>query len=67
MICITSKLKEKINALEKEINDLKTAINAWVVVPQDGGSALKLALATWIAQQIVPTQLSEIENDKIQH
>ena len=63
----TPKLKEKINALEKEINDLKTAINAWVVVPQDGGQALKLALETWIAQQIVPTQLSEIENDKIQH
>lgn len=31
------------------LDALKTAINAWTPVPNDGGAALKLALASWLA------------------
>ena len=30
-----------------QFNDLKTAISGWTPVPNDGGAALKVALATW--------------------
>lgn len=54
------------NLIEKDINLLKQAFAAWVVVPSDGGGALKTITADWFAQQLTPTKLSDIENKKIQ-
>ena len=60
-------LKNKLNAVENKINDLITKINSWTPVPNDGGSALKIALATWLASSLTPTQQADIENTLIQH
>lgn len=35
--------------VQARLDALKTAINAWVPVPQDGGAALKVALTGWLA------------------
>ena len=60
-------LVSKINAVENDINTLKSIFTAWVPVPMDGGAVLKTATATWSAQTITPTQKTDIENDKIKH
>jgi hypothetical protein len=36
-------------AVTSQLADLKTAINGWVPVPNDGGAALKAALSSWLA------------------
>ena len=59
-------LVTRLNNLEDDINNLKTVFSTgWVVVPSDGGSALKLAAATWAAQQLTDTQRGDIENTNI--
>jgi hypothetical protein len=60
-------LTEKLNALEKDINSLKQVFTSWVAVPNDGGAALKAALATWAGQTLTETRQADIENDKITH
>lgn len=60
-------LTDKINNIEKDINKLKQAFTTWVPVPQDGGSSLKSGVASWAAQQLVQTQVSDLEDDKITH
>jgi hypothetical protein len=60
-------LVTKLNNLENDVNNLKTAVSGWTPVPNDGGAALKLALATWYAQTLTPTQQSDLENTKVQH
>ena len=42
-------------AKAQAISDLQTVFNAWVPVPNDGGAALKTALATWIANSTYAT------------
>jgi hypothetical protein len=42
-----SKLKEVADELKQDITNLKSAFSSWVVVPNDGGQALKTAAATW--------------------
>jgi len=66
-IAIVSGLVEKYNQIESDINSLKSAISAWIPVPNDGGSALKTALGQWYGQQLTITQVADIENDKIKH
>lgn len=60
-------LTDKINNIEKDINKLKQAFTTWVPVPQDGGSSLKSGVASWASQQLVQTQVSDLEDDKITH
>lgn len=60
-------LTKKLNALEQEINDLKTVFLSWKPMAQDGGAALQLAASTWSGRQIGTTQRYELENDKITH
>ncbi len=60
-------LTDKINNIEKDINKLKQAFTTWVPVPQDGGASLKGSVASWAAQQLVQTQVSDLEDDKITH
>lgn len=58
-------LVTRMNKIESDNNTLKAAFAAWVVVPTDGGAALKAITATWAAQQLTPTQRSDIENTEI--
>ena len=63
---IVQKNVDRLNKIEKDINNLKQAFTTWTPVPNDGGSALKAAAATWYGQQLVQTQKSDIENTKVQ-
>lgn len=56
---------EAFNNLQNDINELKTAFNSWVVVPNDGGGALKAVSSTWAATNVPVTTQSQIENTKI--
>ncbi len=60
-------LTEKLNNLENDLNNIKQAFTGWVPVPNDGGAALKTAVAAWAAQTITPTQQNDIENTAITH
>lgn len=53
------------NLIENDVNLLKQAFAAWVVVPSDGGAALKAITAAWFGQALTPTTLTDIENPKI--
>lgn len=57
----------KLNAIETDLNTIKAAFAAWVVVPQDGGAALKAAAAEWYAALITPTIRANLEDTKITH
>lgn len=58
-------LVAKLNTLESDINTLKAAFSSWVVVPNDGGAALKTAATSWYSQQLQPTKAVDLENPKI--
>lgn len=60
-------LVEKVNALENDINTLKTVFSGWTVAPTDGGGALKLAAATWFASNLTPTTANDLKNDNVKH
>lgn len=60
-------LTSKLNAIENDINVLKTVFSSWVTVPNDGGAALKAITSTWFGQQLSVTTQSEIENKTVQH
>ena len=60
-------LVKKVNAIEQDLNDLKQAFTSWLVVPSDGGGALKAITSTWSSAIITETQKSELENTKIKH
>jgi len=62
-----SDLVDKLNTVEKDLNTIKQAFASWIVVPSDGGAALKLAATTWFGQSITKTKISDIENAKITH
>lgn len=60
-------LVAKLNKVESDLNTIKTAFSSWVVVPSDGGAALKAITASWSGQQITETQVSDLENTKVIH
>ncbi|MBP1637449.1 MAG: hypothetical protein H6Q18_238 [Bacteroidetes bacterium] len=60
-------LTSKINVLENDINNLKTAFSTWVTVPSDGGAALKAITTTWAGSQLQITNKADIQNKKIKH
>lgn len=62
-----SELVDKINTIENDINTLKNAFSSWVTVPNDGGAALKAITSSWSGQQMQPTQVSDLENEKVKH
>ena len=58
----------KINALESQLNQLKTIFNAWtppISTTVDNGGALKLAITSWAGQPITLTKSSDLENEKV--
>lgn len=60
-------LKQKLNALENDLNTLKNIFTTWAPVPNDGGAALKAASATWAGQTITATVDSDLQNQKVKH
>lgn len=60
-------LTTRLNTIEKDINDLKTKLSAWVPVASDGGAALKTAITSWFSKKLTETQKKDIQNDKIKH
>lgn len=60
-------LVNKINAIENDLNSLKTVFKSWTPVTQDGGSALKTAAATWAGQTISKTQTKDLEDKTVTH
>lgn len=62
-----TELTEKLNVLEKEINDLKSVLSGWTPVAQDGGAALKGAITAWSGSVLQTTRQTDIENSKITH
>ena len=60
-------LVNKINTIEKSLNDLKTAFKNWTTTPNDGGAALKTITATWFAKQLQTTSVSDLENKNVKH
>jgi hypothetical protein len=67
-LCDINVVKDKISALEQQLNDLKTVFSNWTPAPNDGGAALKAVSATWAAQTINPlTSVDDLKDDKIKH
>lgn len=61
-------LINRLNVLEKSLNDLKQVFSTtWVVAPQDGGAALKSAAANWAADTITETKAEDIEDTTVKH
>lgn len=58
-------LTGRINDIEKDINSLKDVFASWVIVPQDGGAALKTASATWSSSKLTLTKRGDYENEKV--
>lgn len=66
-ILISKNTADKLNNLEKDVNNLKNVFTAWTPVAQDGGAALKTQVMTWESQQLTETKPKDLENDKIKH
>jgi hypothetical protein len=62
---LLGKVVEKLNLLEKDINKLRTSFNTWVVVPSDGGAALKAASTGWSSQNLTVTNEDDLKNKNI--
>lgn len=60
-------LTDKLNAIENDINNLKSIFSSWVPVVYDGGASLKAAAASWASQSLQTTSKEDIENPKIKH
>jgi len=68
-LCDINAVKDKIKALEQQLNNLKTVFSTtWIPAPMDGGAALKAAIASWATQTINPlTSVNDLKDDKIRH
>lgn len=60
-------LTGKLNAIEDDINNLKTAMSGWVPSPQDGGAALKTAITTWAGQELAKSKRGDYEDETVKH
>lgn len=66
-LVIVGKTTQRLNKIEKDINDLKQVFKTWTPTPNDGGAALKSASATWFGANLVETKDEDIENTDIKH
>ena len=66
-IAKTAEVAAKLNALEQDINTLKTIFASWIPVSQDGGSSLKIASEQWASAQIQPTTVQQLEDTTFKH
>lgn len=60
-------LTTKLNNIEKDINNLKSVIQNWIPVAEDGGASLKTAASSWAARQIELSSKSDYEDENIKH
>lgn len=58
-------LTGRLNAIEQDLNALKTAFNGWTPTAQDGGSALKAAASSWAGATLKLSEREDYENVKI--
>lgn len=58
---------QKINNIEKKINDLINVFTSWTPISGDGGLALKNALSVWVSDTIEITNSSDLQNKSIVH
>ncbi len=57
----------RLNKIETDINNLKTAFANWTPQPQDGGASLKGEASDWFGEKLVKTLRSDIEDAYITH
>lgn len=62
-----SALIDEIDALKRDLNDLKTAFKSWVVTPNDGGAKLKTAASVWASSSLTMTDRDALEDTKVKH
>lgn len=62
----TQELKTQLDKSNDVLNTIKTVLDNWTPVPNDGGAALKTAYMTAIATKVVG-DFSDIENEAITH
>lgn len=60
-------LTERINAIERDINDLKSVFSGWVAVPQTAVRPCPPPAAAWSATPLELTQRGDYENEKVKH
>lgn len=60
-------LISELKAIKDDLNMLKSKFQSWKVVPNDGGGALKTAIAAWSAVKLRPTDRDALVDDKITH
>lgn len=60
-------LTDRLNAIESDINSLKQALSRWSPVPNDGGAALKGAIASWSSTRLRASKPSDYEDANVKH
>lgn len=56
-----------ISALQTDVNQLKAIFTSWVVVPSDGGAALKALLVDYAAGKLTATTKAELTDENVTH
>ena len=62
-----AQLTSNLNAIEDEINNLKSAMTDWLPSPQDGGAALKTAITTWAGTPLAKSKRGDYEDETVKH
>ena len=62
-----SELVDKLNTVENKVNELLTTFNTHVHPGVTIGAGITAVIATPIAGTLTPTQINDLENDKIKH
>lgn len=60
-------LTQKLNSIERDINNLKSVFSDWTPASNDGGAALKSSVETWASNQLTITQKSDYEDTNVTH
>lgn len=66
-LVLADEVTNEINAIKGQLNQLKTILQGWVPVPNDGGAALKALLNTWTNQQMASTVSGNLQNKRVSH
>lgn len=64
-LVLAEKLIKRLNALEKDNNNLKTVFSTWSVTHPDGGAALKALLVNYEKNILSETQEDDLTNNSI--
>ena len=62
---ILQNVVDRLNNLEDDINKLRSAFNQWIIIPSDGGAALKTAAATWMSKSLEKTKTEDLANQYV--